>query len=271
MTIGNQHTARPDWRTLPKDERDRLVKAFCAAGLTASMIAARFDNASRNAIVGVVHRLKVKGGLVRLAGGRVKSQKRRDREPVAKGQPWSAMSAREKEEACAAGRKDGLTYSQIAERHDTETANIGKVVKRAAAAGLFKAPEIVQRPAPMTPPRPAPNRSAHPSTAAVIALPSALGSRRATSAMVDAWLAKNGGPRRFEPRASTDILSIRSYLLPKGYDVVFLQREGGVYTVTKPGPGRPAKLDREQFLAFVDKLRLADGLEPVLPPTKRAS
>jgi hypothetical protein len=201
---------RPDWRTLPTAERDRLVADIYLAGVAASKIAALFDHASRSAVCGVIHRLQAKGVIV--SADRAQVKKRRGR---------------------AAAKQAGVQTFPTPKPRNTTTPS--------------------------------------PASAAVIALPSAHGSHRATSAMVEAWLAKNGGPRRFEAGASTDVLSIRAYLLPKGFDVVFLQREGGVYTVTKPGPGRPAKLDREQFFAFVDKLRLADGLTPFLPQLERTS
>lgn len=201
---------RPDWRTLPTAERDRLVADIYLAGVAASKIAALFDHASRSAVCGVIHRLQAKGVIV--SADRAQVKKRRGR---------------------AAAKQAGVqTY---------------------------------------TTPKPRNATTPSPASATVIALPSAHGSRRATSAMVEAWLAKNGGPRRFEPRASTDILSIRAYLMPKGYDVVFNQRGGGKYTVTRSGPGRPKILDRDQFFAFVDGLRRADGLTPFLPQLERTS
>lgn len=256
-------SARPEWKTLATSERYRLVKALCAAGLSASRIAARFDGATRNAVVGVIHRLKAKGEIVRLVGGQAKSQKRRERQPA--GRAWSAMTAREKDEAVAAGRKEGLTCSQIAERHATKTWSVTGVLRRVKAGGHVDPARSTPTHAPHQR-QASPSRTARPSTAAVIALPSAHGSRQTTSAMIDAWLAKDGGPRRFEAGATADLDALRRYVEPRGYTIGFSQKGRGTYTING-GRGRPKTVDRKGLFAFVDELRRADGLEPVLPPS----
>ncbi len=52
----------PDWTTIPRDERRRLLTAYCDQGLTAQKIADSFLNCSRSAAIGLVHRLKLQLG-----------------------------------------------------------------------------------------------------------------------------------------------------------------------------------------------------------------
>lgn len=199
--------SRPNWRTLPKTERDRLVADVYIAGVSASEIAALFDHASRSAVCGVIHRLQAKGVIA--SADRIQVKKRR-----------------------------------------------GRAAAKQAVVQTF------------TTPKPRNAASPRPASATVIALPTAQGSRRATSAMVEAWLAKNGGPRRFEPGATTDLDVLRRYVEPRGYTIGFSQKGRGTYTING-GCGRPKTVDRNGLFAFVDKLRLADGLTPFLPKHER--
>lgn len=50
----------PDWKTTPPAERDRLLAELCAIGLSAGQISDRFMNCSRSAVIGRVHRMKLK-------------------------------------------------------------------------------------------------------------------------------------------------------------------------------------------------------------------
>ena len=61
-------SGRPDWQTMPRDERDRLLHELAVdQGLSAAQIAARFTNASRNAVIGRIHRAAQRGQKVVLA------------------------------------------------------------------------------------------------------------------------------------------------------------------------------------------------------------
>ncbi|MGX9145899.1 GcrA family cell cycle regulator [Mesorhizobium sp. 128a] len=51
-------TILPDWTTLPRSELDRLLQCYCEEGLTASAIAKKFLNCSRNSVISRVHRKK---------------------------------------------------------------------------------------------------------------------------------------------------------------------------------------------------------------------
>ncbi|MER8616011.1 GcrA cell cycle regulator [Mesorhizobium sp. M1409] len=52
----------PDWTKIPRDERRRILTAQCDAGLTAQKISDQFQNCSRSAVIGLVHRLKLQLG-----------------------------------------------------------------------------------------------------------------------------------------------------------------------------------------------------------------
>lgn len=50
----------PDWKRIDPAERDRQLAQFCQEGLTARAIADKFVNCTRSAVIGRVHRLKLK-------------------------------------------------------------------------------------------------------------------------------------------------------------------------------------------------------------------
>ncbi|RWO23332.1 GcrA family cell cycle regulator [Mesorhizobium sp.] len=73
----------PDWKRIDPAERDRQLAQFCQEGLTALAIANKFVNCTRSAVIGRLHRLKLKlnngeprpsgPGRKPAAGGAVKS------------------------------------------------------------------------------------------------------------------------------------------------------------------------------------------------------
>lgn len=82
------------------------------------------------------------------------------------------------------------------------------------------------------------------------------------------WLDASGGPRRFRQGDTADPFSLQPWLHRRGYELLLgksqfrVKRLGGKRTMGKV-------LSRTQFLAFVDKLRIAEGLEPIIPSNKR--
>ncbi len=60
---------RPSWLTMDLTERDRLLIQYCGQGLTASQTSGKFLDASRNAIIGRVHRLQNAGHDIALGNG----------------------------------------------------------------------------------------------------------------------------------------------------------------------------------------------------------
>lgn len=82
------------------------------------------------------------------------------------------------------------------------------------------------------------------------------------------WLKANGGPRRFRQGDTADPFSLQPWLQKRGYELILgkcqfrVKRLGGNGTKGKV-------LSRTQFLAFVDKLRMSEGLEPIIPSNKR--
>lgn len=51
--------ALPDWTKIPRDERRRLLAAYCGEGLSAQQIADKFLNCSRSAAIGQIQRFKL--------------------------------------------------------------------------------------------------------------------------------------------------------------------------------------------------------------------
>ncbi len=78
-------------------------------------------------------------------------------------------------------------------------------------------------------------------------------------AMVEEWLAQNGA-RKFGKGESADHQSIRFFLQDRGYELSGWQ---GKFRISK-GAGRPKVMTWRAVLEFVDELRLAEGLQPIL-------
>lgn len=104
----------PDWRTMSKTEKAEALKSLCAAGHSATRIAGFFAGfPSRNAIIGMIHRMQRKGDTIALKGdGRSRKAKndasaapksRKPRMPARKkliaGVEHPAMSARKAPDA----------------------------------------------------------------------------------------------------------------------------------------------------------------------------
>ncbi|MDV2964555.1 GcrA family cell cycle regulator [Nitratireductor aquimarinus] len=98
---------KPDWKTLSFDNRFDAVQSFAAAGLSGSQIAAKFQNVTRNAILGFCHRHGLALGRV-VAG---EPSVGNDGRPNWKGLSPEELRARVGEMAAA-----GLTVSEIAQR-----------------------------------------------------------------------------------------------------------------------------------------------------------
>lgn len=79
--------------------------------------------------------------------------------------------------------------------------------------------------------------------------------------MIDDWIAKNG-VRQFERGATGEFYGICVWLRARGYECAFHGQKRGYYTITASG-GRAKKLDWKGVLALHDKVRRAEGLEPV--------
>lgn len=67
----------PDWRTMPTDEKKQMVSRLFAAGLSASQVAARFQNCSRNAAIGLSLRMRVAAAKAPPAPKEPKERKRK--------------------------------------------------------------------------------------------------------------------------------------------------------------------------------------------------
>lgn len=107
-----------------------------------------------------------------------------------------------------------------------------------------------------------------PAPAVVVALPVA-GVDDAT--LVAGWLAQHGGPRKFARGETADPFGLRFWLEARGYSVKYTQKDGGKITVARVGAkGRPMSFTGKKFIAFVDHLRVYEGLEPLSSERKAA-
>lgn len=80
--------------------------------------------------------------------------------------------------------------------------------------------------------------------------------------IIDAWLEKNGGARRFERGVSGDAQAIQRYLDSKGIQVGFYR---GTWRI-RNASGRWKPVKWAGVLEFADAARRADGLEPIVTP-----
>lgn len=78
--------------------------------------------------------------------------------------------------------------------------------------------------------------------------------------MVQDWLEKNGGPRRFEYNATADKLAVKLYLEERGVKVNGYQ---GKWTLST-GRGRPRPIKWVDAIQIADEFRAKEGLEPFL-------
>lgn len=80
-------------------------------------------------------------------------------------------------------------------------------------------------------------------------------------AMKAEFFAKHGGPRKIEPLAGNRYWHMQEYLLTKGY--VLTSRQGRTFSVRNKAGGSARTRSYKQVTDLVDKLRIADGLEPL--------
>ncbi len=78
--------------------------------------------------------------------------------------------------------------------------------------------------------------------------------------MVEDWLRRNGGARKFEARCSTDYGYLKFYLEEHG--VVLSLIKGS--PVLQTGSGRQRKVEWNEVFRVADRFRVAEGLEPIL-------
>jgi len=81
-----------------------------------------------------------------------------------------------------------------------------------------------------------------------------------TATLISKWLESNGGPRKFPKGDNSDFLAIRRFLEKHGY-----RRNGhrGQFIISK-GQLFRRRFCRRSMLQFVDELRVAEGLPPIL-------
>jgi hypothetical protein len=84
--------------------------------------------------------------------------------------------------------------------------------------------------------------------------------------MVQDWLDKNGGARRFERNATADKLAVKLYLEARGIKTNGFR---GKWTIST-GKGRPKQIKWPEVVQIADDFRMAEGLEPFLPQSAPA-
>jgi hypothetical protein len=72
--------------------------------------------------------------------------------------------------------------------------------------------------------------------------------------LIARWLSRHGGPRRFEPGALGEAYALKQFLKARGYTV----------RMEKNATAMRLRLTMRQARAQVDRLRIAEGLEPLV-------
>ncbi|WP_192258633.1 GcrA family cell cycle regulator [Mesorhizobium caraganae] len=203
----------------PQERRD-VVADLLIEGLSASQIAERMGDTTRNAIIGIVRRDKRLSaiGFARTGQGGLLGPKMTPEERLEKRKKWD-QAYRER--------------------------NRGNVI-------AFPKPK-------RAPPRPA-----------AVKQPALRVVSNNVPLMVQDWLEKNGGPRRFEKNATADTWAIRAYLEERGIRMNGHQCKWSV----SMGPGRPRIMKWSEIIRLADEYRVAEGLQPFLaenqPENRRA-
>ncbi len=163
------------------------------------------------------------------------------------GRPWKELTAQEKR-AAVKFRIRKESFNEIAAALGTTKGAVATVVRTMRASGELPPPQrAFARNKPRTP--------APPSTPS---RPKLRVVSNNVDLMVKDFIAKKG-VRRFEPGACTDLIFVNEYLRPHGYQISAYQNRFQI----KSERGRPRATDRDGLFRFVDKLRVADGLEPI--------
>lgn len=83
--------------------------------------------------------------------------------------------------------------------------------------------------------------------------------------MVQDWLEKNGGPRKFEDRERSDSMAIQQWLSDRGITIKATRgnwgNNRGNWNMSR-GLGRPKNMTWAAIMEVVDGMRLAEGLQP---------
>jgi len=96
--------------------------------------------------------------------------------------------------------------------------------------------------------------------AVIVAVP---GRGASDSDLIAGWLARNGGPRKFEEGATGDPSMIALWLRARGYQTSYKQGAGGgVVKVVYPD-GRRAALTLKKLTDLADSIRVQEGLTPL--------
>jgi len=81
--------------------------------------------------------------------------------------------------------------------------------------------------------------------------------------MIDDWLRKHGGARRYETGFTADFYGLKAFLARHGIDLTMRNAGKFIYTIRQPD-GRTRQVKWPEVQRFADQFRLADGLEPIL-------
>lgn len=90
--------------------------------------------------------------------------------------------------------------------------------------------------------------------------------------MIQDWLAKNGGARRFDEKESASELSIIDFLKERGFSVRksrFSWNRSGEKWALSRGAGRPQSMSWSEIMGMVDEMRIAEGLQPFFGALQR--
>lgn len=84
-----------------------------------------------------------------------------------------------------------------------------------------------------------------------------------TSDLVAGWIAQNGGPRKFRIGDGGDPFVLKMFMEERGFEVKYPKAGKFVSVKVANAKGRARTITKREFVAFVDAIRRAEGLEPL--------
>lgn len=228
------------WAQMTTQEKAARILPLLDAGETYKDIARRLNAPSRNAVSGIIYRLREAGGLPnnQSLAPSSKQAKAGGAAPALNAPPATVPEAKTNVEACEVAPRKGRAKARADAPDGAELASRLDAGRTASA------------------------------TSEKMDVTSPGGENPALRSEIARFINRYG-VRRFERGAITDIIYLQNYMAPKGFSVTLAPGPQGSFVVTGKGPVR--RLTRSEFFAFVDRHRIADGLEPFRLRQERAA
>ncbi|MBZ9759468.1 hypothetical protein LB553_01015 [Mesorhizobium sp. CA8] len=236
-----------------KAEEDEVIVRMIGEGRSGSEIG-KILGRSRMAVISRNLRLKER-----------QERQKQNRKPYAKVRFTAEEDAKiaEMSDDCRSGREIGLALKRSAASIIKRARTIGKPLHARSGAKKQERPEGTVIPFPVKQRRPQHKPAERPKLMVV---------SNNIPLMVEDWLARHGGPRRFTANDTTDPIYVADYLREHGVIAKRLRGDWnsptGKWSVSR-GTGRPKAATWSDVLRIADGFRASEGLQPFLAPQQQ--